>query len=101
MIVEDLSPYDRATVGLWARSHRDVFQGSRSAWAAEAAAHAVLSRLRTCTERRQLFDRYEADAVADFALIRSVLPEEPPEEMLWRLRDAAFHLRLLELTRDW
>ena len=39
--------------------------------------------------------------MADFALIRSVLTEEPPEEMLWRLRDAAFHLRLLELTRDW
>lgn len=98
MIVEDLSPYDRATVGLWARSHREILQGSGNAWATEAAAHAVLSRLRTCTERRQLFDRYETDAPADFALIRSVLNEEPPEEMLWLLRDAAFHLRWLELT---
>jgi hypothetical protein len=100
MIVEDLSPYDRATVGLWARSHRQVLIGAGGGWTAEAAAHAVLSRLRRCTERRQLFDRYETDAAADFALIRSVLPDEPPEEMLWRLRDAAFHLRWLELTGD-
>ena len=100
MIVEDLSPYDRATVGLWTRSHREVFQGSGNAWETEAAAHAVLSRLRTCRERRQLLDRYETDAVADFALIRSVLTQEPPQETLWLLRDAGFHLRWLELTRD-
>jgi len=100
MIVEDLSPYDRAAVGLWARSHHQVLQGSGGAWTAEAAAHAVLARLRRCTERRQLFEQYETDAAADFALIRSVLPEEPPEETLWLLRDAAFHLRWIELTGD-
>jgi hypothetical protein len=100
MIVEDLSAYDRATVGLWARSHQQILQGAVRAWSAEAAAHAMLARLRRISDGRQLFARYETDAAADFAMIRSVLPEAGTEETLWQVRDAAFYLRWLELTRE-
>ena len=100
MIVEDLSPYDRATVGLWARSHEQILQGPNQAWATEAAAHALLARLRRIPDRRLLFARYESAAAADFALIRSVLPEEATEEIMWRVRDAAFYLRWIEITHE-
>src|SRR5439155_26193504 len=92
MIVENLSPYDRATVSLWARSHRQLVDEAGHAWPVEAAAHAVLASLRRSTDQRQLFARYATDTTADFALIRSLLPEDPPEETLWRVRDAAFYL---------
>lgn len=100
MIVEDLSPHDRATLGLWTRSYQQVLQGATRVWATEAAAHAILARLRQISDQWQLFARYEIDAPADFALIRSVLPEAVPEETLWRVRDAAFYLRWRELTRE-
>jgi hypothetical protein len=87
-------------VGLWARSHRQILQGSVRAWATEAAAHALLARLRPVPDQRQLFVRYETDAVVDFALIRSVLPEAIPDEMLWQVRDAGFYLRWMELSHD-
>jgi hypothetical protein len=100
MIVEDLSAYDRATVSLWARSHQQLLQGTVRAWATEAAAHAMLARLRRIPDGRQLLACYETDAAADFSLIRSVLPEAGTEETLWQVRDAAFYLRWLELTRE-
>jgi hypothetical protein len=99
MIMEDLSPYDRATVGLWARSHRQMMRQA-GAWVEVAAAHALLARLRSCVDQRQLFARYEAETTADFALIGSLLPGEPAEETPWRIRDAAFHLRWAELSRS-
>jgi len=101
VILEELNRYDRATVALWARSHTELFgQPDRDALA-EVAVHAVLAGLRSrCTKPAALFACYEAAAAADFALIGSLLPGSYGSELLWRVRDAAFHLRWLELTRD-
>ena len=96
--VEDLSPYDRATVGLWLRSYGELTRQPRYGALVEAAVHAVLVGLRRHAEARALFTAYETEAAGDFALIRSLLPEERSEELLWMVRDAAFHLRWVELT---
>ena len=96
--MEELSSYDRATIALWARSHRELAHEAARTWTIEAATHALLARLRAYADQRQLLTRYQGEAANDFALIRSVLPEEPSEEVTWRLRDAAFHLRWLELS---
>ena len=98
--MEPLSNYDRTTVGLWARSHaalQDQQQPGRPL--VEAAAHALLARLRDCSEVQLLFARYDADPAGDFSLIGSIVPHYPRPELLWRIRDAAFHLRWLELHR--
>ena len=96
--VDDLSRYDRATVALWARSYAALTQRTERRHLAEAAAHALLPRLRAQTTPAALLARYEADAAADFALIGSLLPGSPSDEQLWQARDAAFHLRWRELT---
>lgn len=94
----DLSPYDRATVNLWARSHAELRRHADHAHLTEAAVHAVLAGLRRYSEPSALFHAYEADAAADLALIRSVVTGRLSDEALWRMRDAAFHLRWLELV---
>lgn len=96
--MDQLNRYDRATVGLWTRSHAEVMQRTNRSHLVEAAAHALLAGLRRCATVTALFARYEADAPADFALIGSLLPDGPPDELLWRARDTAFFLRWRELT---
>ncbi len=97
--MEGLNRYDRATVALWARSHAELFKRPGRDPLAEVAVHAVLAGLRSrCTEPTALFASYDADAAADFALIGSLLPGTYASELLWRVRDSAFHLRWLELT---
>ena len=95
--MERLNRYDRATVALWTRSHAEMGRRSADGLLAEVAVHALLSGLRRHAEPSDLFDCYEADAAADFALMRSLLTNGPGSELLWRVRDAAFYLRWLEL----
>lgn len=95
--LEDLNPYDRATVNLWTRSHRELIHHPQYDHLMEAAMHAVLTGLRRYRDARSLFSAYETGAAADFALIRSLLPGNLSEEPLWMVRDAAFHLRWVEL----
>lgn len=95
--VDDLSPYDRATIGLWSRSYQELSRQPGDGAVVEAAMHAILAGLRRYADAPSLFTAYEAEAAADFALIRSLLPDDFTEETLWRVRDAAFHLRWLEL----
>jgi hypothetical protein len=96
--VEDLSPYDRATLGLWRRSYTLLTEQPEDRQLVEAAMHAVLAGLRRWSRPAELFTAYEEGTAADFALARSVLPADASEELLWRVREAAFYLRYLELT---
>ena len=96
--MEHLSRYDRATVGLWARSHGELGGPAGGRCLSEAAVHAVLAGLRRCREPATLFARYEVNFAADLALIGSLLPGDATRDLLWRVRDAAFHLRWQELT---
>ncbi len=99
----DLSPYDRVTVSLWARSFRLLARPPQAGCLGEVASHAVLAGLRDCRTQVELLARYASDVTPDFTLIGSLLPdlESPVDETLWRVRDAAFHLRWQELlTRE-
>ncbi len=101
---DDLTLYDKVTVSLWARSYRQLT--SSACWEGiclqQAAVSAVLSRLRDCETAHQLFDRYDTGMPPDFALIGSLLPEleVPTDELLWQIREAAFHLRWQELKGE-
>ena len=95
--VDELSPYDRATVSLWRCSHTELTDEAAHRQLAEAGMHAVLAGLRHWSEPQALLAAYEANTAADFALVRSLLPSDIPEEMIWRVREAAFYLRWLEL----
>ena len=97
--MDDLTPYDRATVNLWSRSYQELAEQPGYGALVEAAIHSVLAGLRTTRDVRSLFQGYEQNAAADFVLIRSLVSEGIAEELVWRVRDAAFHLRWLELTR--
>jgi len=96
--LEHLSPYDRATVNLWARSYAELSRDPTHGPLIEAAVHAVLAGLRQYHQPPSLFAAYETNAAADFALIRSLVQDRLSDEMLWRVRDAAFHLRWVEFT---
>jgi len=96
--LEHLSPYDRATVNLWARSYAELSRHPTHGPLIEAAVHAILAGLRQYHQPPSLFAAYETNVAADFALIRSLLPGLLADEMLWRVRDAAFHLRWIEFT---
>lgn len=97
MSLEELTRYDRATVALWERSHAELSRGPGREPMVEVAVHALLSRLRLRAEPSTIVACYEADAGSEFALIGSLLPGGVASELLWRVRDAAFHLRWLEL----
>jgi len=110
MDLEQLSRYDRATVGLWSRSHAELARPSGAGrdhdWLVEAAVHAVLSGLRGCSRPGDLLTRYEAEAAGELALVGSLVgsprgvagvPAEPVD-FPYRVREAAFHLRWRELT---
>jgi hypothetical protein len=99
-MMEHLSRYDRVTVGLWARSHAELGRPAGQTCLVEAAVHALLARLRRCAESDALFARYEADAAADFALIGSLVAGTPSDALLWRVREAAYHLRWCELAGE-
>jgi hypothetical protein len=96
--LEDLSPYDRATVQLWARSYAGLSRHPEHSYLMDAAVHAVLAGLREYKQSASLFTTYEAGAAADLALIRSLVRGEHPDELLWTVRDAAYHLRWIELV---
>lgn len=96
--LEDLTPYDRATVALWSRSYHQLTQQPDYDALVDAAVHSVLAGLRRAVQPASLFAAYDADAAADFALIHSLLPDQFAEELRWQVRDGAFHLRWDELT---
>lgn len=96
--MEDLSPYNRSTVNLWSRSYREIINHLHYGHFVDAALHAVLTGLRQYPDPASLFSVYDAGAAADFALIDSLLPDERSDELRWKVRDAAFHLRWGELT---
>ena len=95
--MDELSRYDRATLGLWRGGHAALVH-TPGRPLAEAAAHAVLARLRRCTDRRSLLSVYESSPAtgADLALIASLLPG-PDREARLRVRDAAYYVRWREL----
>jgi hypothetical protein len=97
--MDHLKPYDRATVGLWLRSHTQLDAEAGRSCLAGAATHAVLSGLRRQTTPSALLASYGTDAAADLALIGSLLPDALAEAC-WRVRDAAYYLRWLELADD-
>ncbi len=66
----------------------------------EAAVHAVLAGLRQYHQPPSLFTAYEMEAAVDVALIRSLVPSQISDELLWTGRDAAFHLCWVELMES-
>ena len=97
--MDHLRPYDRATVGLWLRSHTQLAREASRSCLVTAATHAVLSGLRRQPTPSDLLACYGTDAAADLALIGSLLPDALAEAC-WRVRDAAFYLRWLEFADD-
>ena len=94
-----LNGYERETVGLWARADARLGRREAPAWPARAAAHVLLGRLRSLPDRAALFAHYQAGPVDDFELIHRLLPAaEPLDDVLWQIRDAAFHRRWRELA---
>jgi hypothetical protein len=106
MDLQELSRYDRATVGLWSRSHAELARPSGTGqaardhdWLVEAAVHAVLAALRGCARPGDLLTRFEADAAGDLALVGSLVDGAAGAagDLPYRVREAAFHLRWREL----
>ena len=97
-----LTPYDRLTLNLWTRSHAEWRKCVPGDLLVEAALSAVLAGLRRCRRAEELFELHaESPRLdADFALIGSLLPELriPDDELLWRVREAAFYVRWVELV---
>lgn len=96
--MEPLNRYDQATVGLWGRAYAWIIGHIDDRPLAEAAIHAVYASLRRQPDTASLFRCYDACTAADLALIRSIMPEGAADELLWKVRDAAFYLRWLQLT---
>jgi hypothetical protein len=98
--LEHLSPFDRATVHLWDRSYAGLSGHPANSHLIEAAVHAVLAGLRQYNQPPSLFTAYEMEAAVDVALIRSLVPSQISDELLWTGRDAAFHLCWVELMES-
>jgi len=94
----ELNRYDRATVGMWGQGYAAVVARYGANPFVDAAIAAVVGRLRQYTEAKSLFPAYEDSADAEYQLIASVLPEQPGENVLVQVRDAAFHVRWLQLN---
>jgi hypothetical protein len=94
--MDRLSPYRLGTLGLWRRGHR-ALAGQAGRPYAEAAAHAVLARLRRHGDGAALFGAYAADAGGELRLVASLVPADGPGERPWLVRDAAYYLRWREL----
>lgn len=106
--MDELTPGQRVIVSLWRDSHRTLERDPAGRAVAEAAAHALLARLRaSCRATADLWRHYEEGSDADFALIASLVPAPPAartpserERVLYPIREAAFWLRWRELTGD-
>ena len=104
--MDDLTPERRVILSLWESSYRALPHHPAGRAVAEAAAHAVLARLRqACPTALALWRHYEAGNAADFALIASLVPTplgattaSEREQPFWAIREAAFWLRWEELT---
>ena len=106
--MDNLTPGQRVEIALWRESHRALPRHPAGRVAAEAAAHALLARLRlTCHTAETLWRHYREGNERDFALIASLVP--PPqgarttierEDTLYPIREAAFWLRWRELAGD-
>ena len=94
----ELNRYDQTTVGMWGRGYAGLIARYGMHPLLHAAISAVLAGLRRCGDARSLFLAYEQDTAADFALIGSLLPDEPTEHTLTQVRDAAFHVRWLQIN---
>ena len=95
--MDSLNRYDQAAVDLWQRGHIEVVRAWGRAPLAEAGIHAVLCGLRSCQDAQALFRRYGAAVLPDLILIASLLGRDAALQSARDLRDAAFHLRWLEL----
>ncbi len=94
----ELNRYDQVTVGMWGRGYAAVVARYGVNPFVDAAIAAVVAGLRRHAEARALFRGYEDDADPDYQLIDSVLPDRPGDEVLVQVRDAAFHIRWLQLN---
>ena len=94
----ELNRYDRATVGMWGQGYAAVVARYGVNALVDAAIAAVVAGLRRRPDARSLFQAYEDDADPDYQLIDSLLPDGPGEAVLVHVRDAAFHIRWLQLN---
>jgi len=98
--MEKLSNYDRATVGMWRRANAELTPPLKYLFPTWAAVHAVLAGLRRHHDAAALLAAYDStpDNAADFALIRSLLPEVNSNPAYFQVREAAFYLRWREVS---
>lgn len=93
-------PSDRTIVAEWSRGRSALTVGGRGDWPVQIALHTLLARLRHQRDLPSLVGNYHASVVEDFAIIRAVIRVEPLADLVWDVRDAAFHRRWRELTGD-
>ena len=93
----DLNRYDQTTVAMWGRAYAAVIARYGVHPLVDAAVAAVLCRLRRCDTAPSLLAAYEAGSTEDHVLVASILPDAPGELVLDQVRDAAFHIRWLQL----
>lgn len=106
--MDNLTPGQRVILSLWRDSHRALVRDPAGRVVAEAAAHALLARLRdACPTVAALWHHYEGGSDADFALIASLVPspmgaltQTDRERALYPIREAAFWLRWREFTGE-
>lgn len=104
--MDELTPGRRVYLRLWRTSYRDLTRHPDGRIVAEAAAHALLARLRAaCPTAPDLWRHYDDGSDADFALIASLIRAPPDartlteeETRLYPVREAAFWLRWRELA---
>ena len=94
----ELNRYDQVTVSMWGKGYAAVVARYGMNAFVDAAIAAVVAGLRHHGEARALFRAYDDDADPDYQLIDSVLPDRPGQEVLVQVRDAAFHIRWLQLN---
>ena len=97
--MENLNRYHRATVGLWRRGHAELRPPTGQDCLTWGALHAVLAGLRRQRDPGSLLAAFESSPAtnADFALVRSLLPDAPSNPLFHQIREAAFYLRWREL----
>lgn len=104
--MDELTPGRRVYLSLWRGSYRSLARHPSGRVVAEAAAHALLARLReSCPTTATLWRHHDEGIVADFELIASLIPPPPDaqtiteeERAFYSVREAAFWLRWRELT---
>ena len=94
----ELNRYDQVTVSMWGKGYAAVVARYGVNALVETAIWAVVAGLRAHAVPRALFRAYNDDADPDYQLIDSVLPDRPGQEVLVQVRDAAFHIRWLQLN---